>query len=221
MKIGIIGAGKIGGTLGPLWHRAGHEVFFGSRHPEELRALVAGLGARASAGTPVEAAQAGEILLLAVPLVAVPALASSISAHTSNKVVLDACNPYPDRDGDAAAVALRHPAGSAGWVASHFPKARVVKAFNTVYFKVLQAEAHRGGNDGVGIPLAGDDPDAIAAAVQLTRDAGFTPVIVGGLEKGKLFEPGTAVYASGMKGSEVSAALGVEAATGMREGKTT
>ena len=113
------------------------------------------------------------------------------------------------------------PAGSAGWVASHFPKARVVKAFNTVYFKVLQAEAHRGGNDGVGIPLAGDDPDAIAAAVQLTRDAGFTPVIVGGLEKGKLFEPGTAVYASGMKGSEVSAALGVEAATGMREGKTT
>ena len=73
----------------------------------------------------------------------------------------------------------------------------------------------------MGIPLAGDDPDAIAAAVQLTRDAGFTPVIVGGLEKGKLFEPGTAVYASGMKGSEVSAALGVEAATGMREGKTT
>jgi 8-hydroxy-5-deazaflavin:NADPH oxidoreductase len=208
MQIGILGAGKIGGTVGTLWHRAGHELRFGTRHPEEVKELVQRLGARAGAGTPEEAARFGEVILLAVPLSAVPALGPAIAALVAGKVVLDACNAYPGRDGELAMAAMRHPDGSAGWVASHLPGAHVVKAFNTVYFKVLESEAHRGA-DGVGVPLAGDDRQSLVIAEQLVRDAGFAPVVVGPLSKGKQFEPSTPVFATGMHASEVARTLGV------------
>ncbi len=83
-----------------------------------------------------------------------------------------------------------------------FPGARWVKAFNTVYFKTLESEAHRDG-DRLGIPLAGDDREAVETAARLVRDAGFDPVIVGGLERGKEFEPGTKPYNTGMSGRDL------------------
>ncbi len=82
-----------------------------------------------------------------------------------------------------------------------------MKAFNTVYFKVLEREAHRDG-DRVGIPLAGDDQEAVATAASLVRDAGFDPVIVGGLERGKEFEPDTRPYNTGMSGRELRSMFG-------------
>ena len=88
-----------------------------------------------------------------------------------------------------------------------FPGARWVKAFNTVYFKVLASEAHRKG-DQIGIPLAGDDPEAVKVAARLVRDAGFDPVIVGKLARGKAFEPDTRPYNSGMTGPELRNILG-------------
>jgi hypothetical protein len=209
MKIGIIGAGMIGGTVGRLWHAAGHDVRFGTRHPEALERVVAELGARAAAGTPREAATAGEAVLLAVPLYAVPKLAADLEAVLAGKVVLDACNAYPSRDGEAAEAATNHAGGSSGWVAAHLPGAKVVKAFNTVYFKVLASQSRRGEENGIGIPLAGDDEGALAAARRLVADAGFSAVVVGPLAKGKLFEPGTPVYNTGMHASEVARALGV------------
>jgi hypothetical protein len=205
MKIGIIGAGMIGGTLGRLWHRAGHEVRFGTRHPADLAPFVAELGAGASAGTPTEAARFGEVILFAVPLKAMRELAG-LASLVSGKVVLDAGNPYADRDGPIAAEAVRHAAGSSGWVASLLPGARVVKAFNTVYYKMLEEEAGRA-DEPVGIPLAGDDPDAIDVAAQLVRDAGFGPVALGGLMFGKELEPGSAVYNTGMSVTELTRAL--------------
>ncbi len=93
------------------------------------------------------------------------------------------------------------------WAAEQFPGARWVKAFNTVYFKTLENEAHRDG-DRVGIPLASDDRAALDVAAQLVRDAGFDPVIVGPLARGKDFEPGTKTYNTGMSGPEVRKALG-------------
>ncbi len=209
MKIGIIGAGMIGATVGRLWHRAGHDVKFGTRHPRALAALVAELGDRASAGTPEDAARFGEVILLAVPLAAVPDLGRTIAPLVAGKVVLDAGNPYADRDGVAAEAALAHAAGSSGWVASCLPGARVVKAFNTVYYKVLAEETGRA-EDPVGIPLAGNDPDAVDAAARLVRDAGFGPVVVGGLMHGKQFEPGTAAYNTGMGVAELARTLGVD-----------
>jgi predicted dinucleotide-binding enzyme len=206
MKIGIIGAGMIGSTVGKLWIDAGHEVTFASRHPEELQPLVAKLGEHASAGTPSEAARFGEVVMLTVPLMAVPALARDLAPSLAGKIVLDTGNAYEKRDGAAAAEASRHPHGSAGWAAAMFPEARWVKAFNSVYFKTLETEAHRDG-DRVGIPLASDDRAAMDVAAQLVRDAGFDPVPVEPLARGKEFEPGTKPYNTGMSGAELRAIL--------------
>ncbi len=207
MRIGIIGAGMIGSTLAKLWVEAGHEVLVASRHPEELKAVVAPLGKRASAGTPKEAAAFGDVAVLTVPLKAVPALARDLAPALEGKVVLDTGNAYERRDGDAAREAVRHRLGSAGWAAAMFPRARWVKAFNTVYYKTLLSEAHRGG-DRLGIPLAGDDPQAVETAAGLARDAGFDPVTVGALGRGKEFEPDTRPYNTGMSGKELRALFG-------------
>jgi 8-hydroxy-5-deazaflavin:NADPH oxidoreductase len=207
MKIGIVGAGHVGGTVGRLLHRAGHEVCFATRHPDQVQPLVEELGERASAGTSEQAARFGEVILISVPLRAIPEVARAIAPLAVNKVVLETTNPYVQRDGEAAQAAERHPAGSSGWVGSHFPGARVVKAFNSVNYKTLQAEANRG-EDRIGIPVAGDDPEAVATAERLVRDAGFTPVAIGGLAEGKRVQPGSPVYNTGMRASELARALG-------------
>jgi 8-hydroxy-5-deazaflavin:NADPH oxidoreductase len=202
MRIGIVGAGKIGSTLARLWVDAGHEVQLASRHPDDLQSLVRKLGARASAGTPAEAARFGEVVMLTVPLKAVPELARDLAPPLDGKVVLDTGNAYSGRDGDVAREATSHAKGSAGWAAAMFPNARWVKAFNSVNFKTLEKEAHRGG-DRVGIPLASDDRDAIETAAALVRDAGFDPVMVGALARGREFEPDTRPYNTGMSGKEL------------------
>ena len=208
MKIGIIGAGMIGSTVGRLWIDAGHEVRFASRHPEELEPLVRELGERASAGAPEDAARFGDVVLLTVPLAAVPQLARNVASALDGKIVLDTGNAYERRDADVAREASNHPRGSAAWAAELFPRSRWVKAFNTVYFKTLESEAHREG-DRVGIPLASDDAEALDVAAQLVRDAGFDPVLAGDLAKGKAFEPETPVYNTGMSGPQVRHALGI------------
>jgi 8-hydroxy-5-deazaflavin:NADPH oxidoreductase len=192
----------IGATLAKLWVDAGHDVRLSSRHPENLQPLVGALGQRASAGTAEDAAAFGDVVMLTVPLAAVPGLARTLAPLLQGKVVLDTGNAYDKRDGAAALDAKRHPRGSAGWAAAMFPGTRWVKAFNTVYFKVLEREAHRDG-DRVGIPLAGDDPAALDTAEMLVRDAGFDPVIVGTLDRGKEFEPDTRTYNTGMSGREL------------------
>jgi 8-hydroxy-5-deazaflavin:NADPH oxidoreductase len=202
MRIGIIGAGMIGSTLAKLWAEAGHEIRMASRHPDQLQSLVRDLGPRASAGTAVEAATSGDVVMLTVPLAAVPDLAPRLTPHVAGKVVLDTGNAYEKRDGDIARQAQQHPRGSSGWAAELIPGARWVKAFNTVYFKVLEREAHRS-NERVGIPLAGDDHAALETAAMLVRDAGFDPVIVGPLDRGREFEPDTRPYNTGMSGAEL------------------
>ena len=202
MRIGIIGAGMIGSTMAKLWADAGHTVMIASRHPDELAPLVEKLGRNTSAGAAVDAAAFGEAVLLTVPLAALPQLASDLGPSLAGKVVLDTGNAYEKRDGAVAREASQHPGGSAGWAASLFPGARWVKAFNTVYFKVLEREAHRGG-DRVGIPLASDDRSALDVAVELVRDAGFEPVIVGPLARGREFEPDTPPYNTGMSATDL------------------
>jgi 8-hydroxy-5-deazaflavin:NADPH oxidoreductase len=204
MRIGIIGAGMIGSTLAKLWSEAGHEVRLASRHPEHLKDLVAHLGTLVSAGTPMDAAEFGDVVMLTVPLKAVPDLARDLRSSLTGKVVLDTGNAYERRDGEIACRASEHAAGSAGWAAAMFPEARWVKAFNTVYFKTLQSEARRSGAR-LGIPLAGDDPEALRIAADLVREAGFDPVIVGPLVRGKDFEPNSRPYNTGKSGSELRA----------------
>src|SRR5262245_62641376 len=100
MRIGIVGAGMIGSTVAKLWVDAGHEVRLSSRHPEDLQPLVKMLGKGASAGTPAEAAEFGEVVMLTVPLASVPDLARDLGPLLPAKVVLDTGNAYEKRDGE-------------------------------------------------------------------------------------------------------------------------
>jgi len=215
MRIGIIGAGMIGSTLAKLWADAGHEILISTRHPDELQSLVEELGPPASAGTPEEAAKFGETVLLTVPLKAVPALANDLEPLLRGKVVLDTGNAYEQRDGDIAREASRNPGGSAAWAAALYPQSKWVKAFNSVYYKTLASEAHRP-TDPVGIPLASDSQEALDVASRLVRDAGFEPVVVGDLGRGKEFEPGTPVYNTGMRASALRRAFAKRAPASSR-----
>ena len=208
MNIGVVGAGMIGGTVGVLWAKAGHRIRFGTRHPESLGPLLAEAAPNASAGSPEEAARFGEILFCSVPYGAWPSLAPALAPLVSGKVVLNSANPYPGRDGDFARAAIAAGEGAGVPVARLLPGARLVRAFNSVYFKTLQTEAHRAG-DRVGIPLASNDAAALDVAARLVRDAGFEPVVVGPLARARSFDPGTPVYNTGMSGAELARALGV------------
>jgi predicted dinucleotide-binding enzyme len=148
------------------------------------------------------------VVFCSVPFGAWPTLAPELAPLLSGKVVLDSANPYPDRDGVFAHETIAAGEGAGVPVARLLPGVRLVRAFNSVYFKTLQSEAHRAG-DQVGIPLAGDDAPALELAARLVRDAGFEPVMVGPLVSARSFDAGTPVYNTGMSGAQLARALGV------------
>ena len=192
MIIGIIGTGHIGSTLGRLWARAGHQIFFGSPRPRESDSLAAELGAGAVSRSAGEAADEGEVVLVAVPFKAWPYLVRESGAKLDGKVVLDATNLNQERDGQIAVIARAHPLGTLGVVADLLPNARLVKALNTMEAGFLAREAHRA--ERYGVPLAGDDGDAVATAARLVTDAGFDPLVVGPASRAREFDEGTPVW---------------------------
>ena len=187
MKIGIVGSGRVGGALGGVWVKAGHEVMFSSRHIEYDKALAAKLGANARAGTPWEAAAFGEVLMISVPYGSLPAVGKDLAALIKGKVVIDTCNPFVSRDGDIATWARKKGAGLAS--AELLPGARIVRAFNAIGAARMGA-AHEEPRR-IGMPIAGDDAEAIEVASRLIRDIGYEPVLIGGLAMGKYLMPGT------------------------------
>ena len=207
LKIGIIGAGHIGGTLARLWVAAGHEVLISLRHPEELRPLAQSLGPKAKVGTPREAALFGDVVLVSVPYGALPQIGQDLKAEFAGKIVLDTGNPYPQRDGDMALEARR--LGTGVTSARYLPGVRLVRAFNAINSDDLASKAHRPGEP-IAIPLAGDDPEALAVAQRLVRDAGFEPVVVGPLSRAHEFDVGTPVYTRLMTASQLRQALGLK-----------
>lgn len=186
-KIGIVGSGNVGGTLGRVWAAAGHDVMFSSRHIEHDRALAAAVGPNAHAGTPREAAAFGEVLTIAVPYRSLPDVGKDLSGRIDGKIVIDTCNPFAGRDGDIAAWARGKGVGLAS--AELLPGARLVRAFNGVAAARMGSAHERPGR--IGMPIAGDDADAIAIVSRLIRDIGFEPVLIGGLVKGRYLMPGT------------------------------
>ncbi len=187
MKIGIVGSGNVGGALGAAWVKAGHEVMFSSLHIENDRALAAKLGPNARAGTPREAAAFGDVLLVSVPYRALPDVGRELGDLLKGKVVIDTCNPFPGRDGEIATWAREKGAGLAS--AQLLPGARIVRAFNAIGAARMGAAHEEPGR--VGMPIAGDDAQAIALASRLVRDVGYEPVLIGGLAMGKYLMPGT------------------------------
>ena len=204
VKIGIIGAGKIGGTLAKLWVQSGHEVLISSRHPDELKPLAQSLGPKARVGTPREAAGFSNVVLISIPYGALPQVGKELASELAGKIVIDTGNPYPGRDGDMAIEARRKGTGVAS--AEFLPGVRLTRAFNAINYGDLQSQAHRAG-EAVAIPIAGDDAEAVQVTSQLVKDAGFDPVVVGPLSSAKLFDVGTPVYVQLLTAKELRARL--------------
>jgi 8-hydroxy-5-deazaflavin:NADPH oxidoreductase len=206
LKIGIIGAGRIGGTMAEHWVKAGHEVFLSSRHPESLKDLVSQLGPKAHAGTPKEAAAFGDVVFIAVPYSALPDIGRELAPELKGKVVVNASNPIPRRDGPVAEEAQKKGAGLAD--AELLPGTRVARAFTFPGAATFKSEAFRAG-DRIAVAVAADDTAAMAVASQLVRDAGFEPVQVGPLAKAREFQPGSALFGKVMTAPEMKQALGI------------
>ena len=206
LRIGIIGSGRIGGSIGLRWAQAGHQVLFSSRNPDQLEALVEQAGSNARAGYPADAAGFGDVVLVAVPYGAMPQVGRDFAPLMQDKIVIDCGNPRADRDGPMAEEAIAKGTGIAS--AEYFPGVRLVRAFNAISFLMVQNEAHRDG-ELIGVPIAGDDVEAVTVTRQLVRDAGFDPVVVGGLERAREFDRGTDVYVRGLTAMELRNALGL------------
>ena len=192
--------------LGVLWANAGHEVFFSSRHPEALADLVARAGPRTHGGLPAEATAFGEVVMIAVPYGALPQVGRDYAPLMQGKVVIDCGNPYPRRDGPMAEEALAKGTGVAS--AEFLPGVRLVRAFNAINYRSVEQEAHRAGEQ-VGIPIAGDDEDALRIVSDLVVDAGFDPVVVGSLARAREFDQGSPVYVTNMTAAQLREALGL------------
>jgi len=203
LDIGILGAGNIGATLARLFARAGHRVALSnSRGPESLRALVAELGPNARATTPEEAAASGDVVFEAVPFGKVGDLPAE---PLRGKVLVSASNYYPGRDGAVDLGGRTHTAH----VARLLPGARIVKAFNTIYWEHLrdQRDPALPMEQRRAIPLAGDDDEALAAVARLVEEIGFAPVVTGALAGSSVQEPGAPIYNVALTAAEVRAAL--------------
>ena len=191
LKIGMVGAGREGGALGTLFVKARHPVMFSSRHPEQLKGLVAGLGPLAQAGTVEQAIAFGDVVVIAIPYTAMEQIGRDHGGALAKKVlVIDVSNPIARRDGEDLVKRVNEQGGAGLVTAKWLPGARIVRAFNAIGAGRLGEIAHRQGEP-VGVPIAGDDPKAISVAQSLIREIGFEPVLVGGLAMGRHLVPGT------------------------------
>jgi len=155
-------------------------------------------------GTPREAAAFGEVVMLAVPYGATPQVGHDYAAELAGKIVIDAGNPYPSRDGDMAVRDRQRGTGVAS--AEYLPGTRLVRAFNAINSGPLLRDGFRK-PERLGIPLAASDPGAMTIAAQLVSDAGFDPVPVGDLSRAREFDYGTPVYVRGYTAAELRRVL--------------
>jgi 8-hydroxy-5-deazaflavin:NADPH oxidoreductase len=211
MRIGIIGAGNVGATLADLFARAGHEVAIAnSRGPETLEGLVKELGDQVRAVTAEEAAEFGDVVVVAVPFGRYRDLPADALRGT---IVIDAGNYYPQRDGHIAELDDDRTTSSE-LVQQQLPGARVVKAFNAMQAGHLRDFGREGGAaQRYGIPVSGDDADAKRQVFELIEQLGFEPVDAGGLaEGGRKHQPGTEVYTADLSAGDLRDRIGVEPA---------
>lgn len=194
MRIGIVGVGPVGRTLGTIWARSGHEVAFGSRDPARAAEAVLGLaGARAT--TQEQAAAFGEVVLW-TPRGVMPANPDMLAG----KIVLDPNNREPGPVGDYASSRPEGPSFAERLQAAA-PRARVVKAFNTVVMRLLRENPERLTASGAQVFLASDDPEAKMVAAALAADAGLAAVDLGGLDAAWLAETMADAFRQAMKTS--------------------
>jgi predicted dinucleotide-binding enzyme len=207
MRIGFIGAGRIGGNIARHLVARDHDVALSnSRGPETLAEFVAELGPLASAVTTEEAIAFSELVVVSIPLKAVQELPADLFA---GKTVIDTNNYYPERDGQIASID-DGTLTDAEYVASLLPRANVVKAFNAIYFEHLANQAKPAGDPTRrGIPIAGDSAASKLEVEQLIDQIGFDPVDAGELKAGFRFQNGGDLYGKELTAAELREALGL------------
>jgi 8-hydroxy-5-deazaflavin:NADPH oxidoreductase len=206
MRIGIIGAGHIGGTLANLFAEKGHEVAISnSRGTETLTGLVAELGGSAQATTPAEAERFGDVIVVSVPLGRYRELPAE---GVEGKVVIDTNNYYSQRDGHFDELDSDRTTSSE-LLQAHLAGARVVKAFNAIQWRHLRDDGRPAGDpDRVGIPISGDDEEAKGVVTELIDEIGFDAVDAGTLaEGGRKHQAGGPAYTMGVPTAELRALL--------------
>lgn len=203
MKIGVIGSGHIGGNLGKHWAKAGHEVLFSSRHPKELHNLVLETEGKAKAVSVAEAFEANaDVYLLAVPFKAIDELSELYAGEYGNRVIIDATNPYPERDGEMASEVRKSNRNASEYTAMKFGTARIAKAFNTIPAEQLKTNAWREQNK-IAVPYAAQDEESKNITRQLIEDIGFDAVLVGDLTQTQIMDPEQKIYGKGYSRSEL------------------
>ncbi|RKG91461.1 NADPH-dependent F420 reductase [Corallococcus terminator] len=205
MKIGIIGAGYIGGTLARHWVKLGHEVVIAnSRGPETLKEVAAETGAKAV--TPADAVKGAEVVVVTIPQKAVRDLPKDLFANVPKEViVIDTGNYYPIRDG--ALSEIDKGMVESEWVAKLLGRP-VIKVFNNIYSKSLLEKGVPKGTPGrIALPVAGDSPEAKAKVLQLVEALGFDAIDAGGIADSWRQQPGTPVYTQDFDAAHVKKAL--------------
>ena len=190
MRIGIIGAGNIGRAVASLGISRGHAVMISnSRAPETLASTIQAIGCQA--GTPEQAAAFGAVVVIAIPLKNYQSIPADPLA---GKIVIDANNYYPDRDGHIAALD-RQETTTSELLAKHLPTSRIVKTFNAIMAKDIEADGRTSGSPGRrALPLAGDDATAKRVVTDLLYQFGFDAVDAGHLSEGWRFERARPAY---------------------------
>ena len=184
MNIGIIGTGKMGGGLGRLWAGRGHAIVFGSRDPYKAIQLGESIGMMATGATITKAAQFGDVILLAVPWVAVEN-ALSLAGPLKGKILIDCTNPMTP---DYLRLLIGHESSGAEQIAACARGAHVVKAFNYVYAEIIRSSPQFGAQNAT-VLYCGDDDPAKETVAGLIADAGFDPVDAGPLQNARYLEP--------------------------------
>ncbi|CAM4093834.1 NADPH-dependent F420 reductase [Zobellia roscoffensis] len=207
MKIGIIGSGNIGGSLGTHWAKAGHEVLFSSRHPEELDSLANGAGNNAKAVHVEEAFKANaDVYLLAMPFKSIDNLAKKYSSQYSNKLIIDATNPYPERDGEVAQKVRDANYTASEYTAMKFSTAKTAKAFNSIKAEHLRDRAFRN-SEKLTIPYAAQDIESRYITKKLIEDMGFDTLFIGNLTDTQIMDPDQAIYGKSLPHDELKQAV--------------
>jgi predicted dinucleotide-binding enzyme/3-methyladenine DNA glycosylase Tag len=189
MHIAILGAGQIGSALGRLWHAAGHDVTFAARDAARPQALAAELGERAHAAPVADAVAAADVVLVAVPGSAVTGVLQA-AGPLDGRVMIDAANSFGQQQ-----TTLRS-------LADAFPRARWVRAFNSLSASIMADDNHR---EPPWVMFLSGDEEAKPAVAQLIRDAGFDPVDLGGIDDSRLQDPGSALWLNILTHDEATA----------------
>jgi predicted dinucleotide-binding enzyme len=205
LTIAVIGAGAMGAPMGLGFAEAGHRVIWATRNPDELTELLQQAAPRAAAAYADAAAYFADVIVLAVPPVAIPQLGEDYGDLMRGKIVIDISNPRVDRDGEITNEWLEMGTGEA--MAQYLPGTRFVKAFNTMSARFFANPVRDGVR--IGVPIATDDREAAEVTADLVRDFGLEPVYVGGLERAKEFDRGSPIWVTGASAQEIRATLGL------------